>query len=279
MDAKFLPAVAAIKAGDLTKLSSLLNEDPSLATARSSRSHPTLLQCLVLEGVQLTNQIEMAHVLIEQGADINGALAAAASIDNVDAAKVLLDAGAKVDGVGGWSPLEEALYWRNQRVVGLLLERGASVSNLRMAAALDRVDLIESFFNDDGSLKPEAGTIDWPFGNLLSLKQPSPEQSGEAQNIINNAFVYACAHNSFAAARSLLHKGAEINAIPPGFDYAGTALHNAALHGHRAMVEWLLQEGADPNIRDTKVNNTAAGWADYGGHPGLRDYLLAHSSA
>lgn len=279
MDAKFLPAVAAMKAGDLNKLKSLLNEDPSLATARSSTSHPTLLQCLVLEGARLTTQIEMVQLLIEQGADINGGLAAAASIDNVEAAQALLDAGAKVDGTGGWSPLEEALYWRNQRVVGLLVERGASVSNLRMAAALDRVDLIESFFNDDGSLKPEAGKIDWPFGNLSSLKQPGSAQSVEPRNIINNAFVYACAHDSLAAAKSLLRSGAEVNAIPPGFDYAGTALHNAALHGHRAMVEWLLEEGADPNIRDAKVNNMAAGWADYGGHPELRDYLMAQSSA
>ena len=274
MESKFWPAAAAIKAGDLDRLKSLIHEDPSLATARSSRSHPTLLQCLVLDGASLPNKIEMAQVLIEKGADINGALAAAASIDNVEAAEALLDAGAKVNGVGGWTPLEEALYWGNHRVVNLLLERGASVNNLRMAAALGRVELIESFFNPDGSLKPEAGKIDWPFGDLSCVEQPDADQSAEWQNIINNAFIYACAHNRLEAARLLMQKGAEINAIPPGFDYSGTALHNAALHGHREMVQFLIKQGADPNIKDTKVNNTAAGWADYGGHPDLRDYLL-----
>lgn len=278
MESKFWPAVAAIKAGDLDRLKSLIHEDPSLATARSSNSHPTLLQCLVLDGAHLPNKIEMAQVLIEKGADINGALAAAASIDNVEAAEALLDAGAKVDGVGGWTPLEEALYWGNHRVVNLLLERGSSINNLRIAAALGRVDLIESFFNPDGSLKPEAGKIDWPFGDLSCVEQPDADQSAERQNIINNAFIYACAHNRVEAARLLMQKGAEINAIPPGFDYSGTALHNAALHGHREMVEFLLKQGANPNIQDTKVNNTAAGWADYGGHHELRDYLLKEAS-
>lgn len=274
MDLKFWPAVAAIRAGDLSKLKVLISDDPPLATARSSTSHPTLLQCLVLDGANLSNKIAMAQVLIDKGADIDGALAAAASIDNVEAAEALLDAGARVDGGGGWTPLEEALYWRNQRVTDLLLKRGASVHNLRIAAGLGKVDLIESFFNPDGSLKPEAGRIDWPFGDLPCVEQPEAEQSAERQNIINNAFIYACAHNRLEAARLLMQNGAEINAIPPGFDYAGTALHNAALHGHREMVEFLIAAGANPNIKDTKVNNTAAGWADYGGHPELRDYLL-----
>lgn len=274
MESKFWPAVAAIKVGDINRLRSLISDDPSLATARSSSSHPTLLQCLVLDGANLPNKIELAQVLIENGADINGALAAAASIDNVEVAEALLEAGAKVDGTGGWTPLEEALYWCNHRVGNLLLERGASVNNLRMAAALGRVDLIESFFNPDGSLKPEAGKIDWPFGDLSGVEQPAAEQSAEGQNIINNAFIYACAHNRLEAARLLIEKGAEINAIPPGFDYSGTALHNAALQGHREMVEFLLEQGANPNIKDTKVNNTAASWADYGGHHSLRDFLL-----
>ena len=277
MDAKFHPAIKVINSGDLEGLKALIDQDPSLATARSSTSHPTLLQCLVLDGLHLPNKVEMAQVLIDAGANINGGLAAAASIDNVECAKVLLDAGADVNGTGGWSPLEEALYWGNHGLIDLLLERGASMHNLRVAAGLGKVDLIESFFNPDGSLKETAGKIDWPFGDLTCLQQPDKEAS-DRQNIINNAFIYACAHNQIEAAKLLLQKGAEINAIPPGFDYAGTALHNAALKGHRDMVDFLLEQGADPNIKDEKVHNTAAGWADYGGYKDLRDYLLGRSS-
>jgi ankyrin repeat protein len=97
--------------------------------------------------------------------------------------------------------------------------------------------------------------------------------SQDQQGIVNNAFLYACMHGHIDAAQLLLDKGAEINTIPGGFDYAGTGLHYAALNGHRAMVEFLLNHGADRNVKDTKVGSTAAGWADHGGHPNIRDLL------
>ena len=283
MDAKFYPAIAAIKSGDIDGLRALLDQDRSLATARSSRSHPTLLQCLALDAVEVPNKVEMAQLLIDAGAEINGPLSAAACIDNVEIVALLLDCGAAINGTGSWSPLEEALYWGNRRVINLLLERGASVHNLRIASGLGRIDLIETFFRGDGSLKPEVGKIDWPFGELQKsnlncqikdeLQAKVAQWSNDPQDIINNAFVYACMHNHIDAASLLLKKGAQINAIPPGFDYSGTGLHYAALNGHRRMVEFLIQQGAKVNVRDTKVNSTPAGWADHGGHAELSHYL------
>jgi ankyrin repeat protein len=279
MDAKFHPAIAAIQSGDLDGLRVLLKEDPSLATTRSSRSHPTLLQCLVLDAVDTSNKVEMAQALIAAGAEINGPLTAAASIDNVEVAALLLDRGAAINGTGGWSPLEEALYWGNQGVIELLLERGASAHNLRIASGLGRTDLIESFFRSDGSLKPEAGKIDWPFGEVQKsnlnckikeeLQEKVDQWSNDSRDIVNNAFVYACMHNHISAAGLLLQKGAQIDAIPPGFDYSGTALHYAAVNGHRSMVEFLIEQGANAKVKDTKVHSTAAGWAKHGGHAEL----------
>lgn len=286
MDAKFHPAMAAIADDDLEKFKALIAEDPSLATTRSTKSHPTLLQCLVLDGKDKPHQREMAEVLIDAGAELNEPLGAAASINNRLAAELLLDRGAAIDGAGSWTPLEEALYWNNKDVIALLLERGAKIQNLRTAAALGRTDLIENYFNADGSLKPEAGKIDWPFGDLQriacsnlnagvkqSLNSNIEAWSHDQQDVVNNAFVYACMHGHVDAAKLLLDKGAQINVIPGGFDYAGTGLHYAALNGHRELVEFLLERGADRNIKDTKVGSTAAGWADHGGHPELRDFL------
>src|SRR4029079_15001214 len=286
MDAKFHPAIEAMRAADVEKLKALLAADPSLVTSRSSKSHPTLLQAVVLDGKDKPKNVEIVQVLIDAGAELNEPLVAAASIGNRPAAELLLDHGAAIDGTGGWSPLEEALYWNNQNVIALLLERGAKVKNLRTAAGLGRADLIESYFNADGSLKPEAGKIDWPFGNLnsvacsnhdaagkQSLSNRINEWSQDRQGIVNNAFVYACMHGHIDAATLLLDQGAQINVIPKGFDFAGTGLHYAALNGHRAMIEYLLAHGADRSIKDTKVDSTAAGWADHGGHPELRDFL------
>ena len=245
-----------------------------------------MLQCVALDGKGKPNNVEMAKVLVDAGAELNEPLGATASIDNRGVAELLLDSGAAIDGTGGWSPLEEALYWNNQNVIALLLERGAKVQNLRTAAGLGRLDLIENFFNEDGTLKPEAGKINWPFGELEGILCSNHSASGkqalvdcvnswsqDRQGIVNNAFVYACMHGHLDAAKLLLDKGAEINVIPGGFDYAGTGLHYAALNGHRAMVEFLLAQGADRDLKDTKVGSTAAGWAEHGGYSDLLDRL------
>lgn len=291
MDAKFHPAIAAIRSGDLETFKALVSQDPTLATSRSSRSHPTLLQCVALEGKgdgkDKPNNREMARVLIEAGAELNEPLVAAASINNRDVAELLLDRGAAIDGTSGWSPLEEALYWNSRDVLALLLERGAAVQNLRTAAGLGRTDLIEGYFTSEGSLRPEAGKINWPWGGLETIECSNFDKAGrqqladrvnewsqDRQGIINNAFVYACMHCHIEAAGLLLQHGAEINVVPGGFDYAGTGLHYAALNGQRAMVEFLLQQGADREVKDTKVGSTAAGWAEHGGHVVLRDLLM-----
>ena len=279
MDAKFLPAMAAITSGDLETLQALIDADPTLATSRSSCSHPTLLQCLTLDAREDPNAVEMAKVLMDAGAEIHGPLVACASGDNVEIAGALLDAGAAINGTGDWSPLEEALYWGSDGVRDLLLDRGASIHNLRMAAGLGRVDLIDSFFNDDGSLKREAGEIHWPFEDPLTSNLAKPVEQLQTnngwsdQNIIDNAFVYACMHNQLEAAQLLLDRGAQIDTIPPGFDYSGTGLHYAAHNGHRPMVEFLIQHGARVDIKDTKVNSTPAGWAEHGGHSEIKEYL------
>ena len=286
MDAKFQPAIEAIKSGDLETFKALVAADPALATTRSSKSHPTLLQCVVLDGKDKPHNVEMARILIEAGAELNEPLIAAGSVDNWPVAELLLDRGGAIDGTGGWSPLEEALYWNSQNAIALLLERGAKVQNLRIAAGLGLTDLIETFFDADGDLKPEAGRIDWPFGSLEMVARSNHNARGkqmladrinswsqDRRGIIDNAFVYACMHGHIEAAKLLLAKGAQINSIPGGFDYAGTGLHYAALNGHRAMIKFLLDHGGDRNIKDTKVGSTPAGWADHGGHPELRDLL------
>ena len=292
MDPKFHPAMTAIKLGDLDRFRELIRQDPTLATSRSSTSHPTLLQCLVLSGKNLSNKLDMARVLIDAGADLNEPLGACGSSDNAEVAELLLDSGALVDGTGGWSPLEESLYWNSRRMIDLLLRRGASIQNLRIASGLGRTDLIENFFNADGSLKPEAGKINWPWGGLDVIANSNHDPAGkqslasrfsswpqDRQGIINNAFVYACMHGHIDAAKLLLEKGAQINVIPGGFDYAGTGLHYAALNGHRSMVEFLIERGADIHIKDTKVAGTAAGWAEHGGHAEIRDYLVRLADA
>ncbi len=270
MDNKFLPAQAAIISDNAEELERLIRADPSLATERSKSTcdHPTLLCCLVLEMPSRRSLGSLIRLFSQFGAELNGPLVAAASINNLLGVETLLDLGALIAGEGVWSPLEEALYWGHPSIVELLMERGAPIDNLRKCAALGDLQGIMRCFDDDGRLNLQAGELAWPFGETI------PEALlHDRRHIINNAFVFAAAWGQQETAGELLTHGAEVNAISAGFDFAGTALHYAALNNRREMVDWLLERGADPAIRDTKVQNTPDGWAAYAHHSQLADYL------
>ncbi len=269
MDPRFQPAEAALAAGDLDALAALFAADPDLATAESDHSHPTLLQCLVLTMPPVDNLEELIDFLADRGAELSGPLIAACGMNNVRAIAKLLDLGAWIEGNGHWSPLEEALYFGNPASVSLLLERGAPIANLRTAAALGDMKFVASCFDETGALTPAAGEIEWPF-------KPSaiPEHArSDPRQILGNALVHAAAWGRGQVVDFLLDRGAEINLIPAGFDYSGTALHYATFGGHREMVDQLLRHGADPTILDTKIGKLPEDWAEHSKHHELAEYL------
>jgi hypothetical protein len=85
MDERFQPAQQALAAGDVEAMASLLAADPELATARSKRSHPTLLQCLVLTMPPVENLEKLINLLAAHGAELTGPLIAASGVDNLRA--------------------------------------------------------------------------------------------------------------------------------------------------------------------------------------------------
>ena len=94
MDPRFQPAQAALAAGDLPALAALFAADPDLATAVSSQSHPTLLQCLVLTMPPVDNLEVLIDFLADHGAEVSGPLIAASGMNNVRAITKLVDRGA-----------------------------------------------------------------------------------------------------------------------------------------------------------------------------------------
>jgi ankyrin repeat protein len=274
MDTRFHPAQAALAAGDVEGLASLLKADPGLAAARSlTRGHPTLLQCLVLTMPPVDPLENLIDLLADHGAELTDPLVASCGIGNGRAVIKLLDLGARIDGNGRWSPLEEALYFGQEAVVSVLLQRGAVVDNLRTAAGLGDLEKVARCFDETGALTAAAGEIAWPFGNVLESFPADVRR--DRQQMLGNALVYAASWGRIDVAKYLLDQGAQVNLIPAGFDYAGTPLHYAALQGRREMVELLLREGADPTVRDTKIKTLAEDWAEHGRHSDLAEYLRA----
>jgi ankyrin repeat protein len=52
-----------------------------------------------------------------------------------------------------------------------------------------------------------------------------------------------------------------------------TPLHQAAIHGHLATVQKLIELGADPTVRDPRFQSTPLGWAEYNDQQEIIDYL------
>jgi uncharacterized protein len=119
--------------GDADRVRALLDKDSALAQAWSDDGFTALHLAAFLGGQAAT------HVLVEGGADVNAVarnemkvqpLHSAAASGSSETCELLLLAGADPNGRqhGGWTPLDEALITKNERLERLLRERGGQPS-------------------------------------------------------------------------------------------------------------------------------------------------------
>jgi ankyrin repeat protein len=219
-------------------------------------------------------------------------------------ARMLVDEGVPVDvsarGDGG-TPLVVALFWGHQEVTEVLAEHGVHPRNLRAAAGLGRLELVEELVATDGRLAPAAGAhraYYRPHGGF-----PDWRASDDPQEVLDEALAWAARSDRVAVLEPLVARGArpeadvyrgsalmwaaacgrtaavrrllELGADPSGRSTFGgpshgegvTPLHLAAQDGHLETVRALLDAGADPTARDANFDATPDGWAEHGGHP------------
>jgi uncharacterized protein len=148
--------VEAIHAGEVE----LVAEHPSLASARlveGKGGSSTPLHAATDWPGYFPNGPEVVSVLIDAGADPNvpveGSWHAetplhwAASSDDVDVARALIDGGANIEAMGaslgGGTPLDDAVGYGCWQVARLLVERGAHV-DLGQAAGLGLMTQVEA---------------------------------------------------------------------------------------------------------------------------------------
>lgn len=142
----------------------------------------------------------------------------APSSDDVDVAEALIAAGADVEAPGGsiGTPVENAVGYGCWRVARLLVQRGARVDKLWVAAGLGMLARIEELLR------------------------------GASAEDINNAFWQSCHGGQRRAAELLRAHGADLNWVP---DYAKSTPLNIAGGpdtGREALLTWLREQGAQP---------------------------------
>ena len=240
--ARFEAAADAIIKGDVKTLKLLLREDPNLIRARSTREHQaTLLHYVSANGVEgyrqktPKNAVKIAEVLLKAGAEVDaeadvygggattlGLVATSvhpylAGVQN-PLMQILLDHGAEIDHQTSAGNRQSAVMGclangRGEAAV-YLAERGARLV-LEAAAGVGRLEVVKSFFNQDGSRKAN-----------VSKKQ------------MESAFLYACGWGRNDVVEFLLDKGVEPSTH--GGD-GQTALHCAAIGGNLEMIKLLLK--------------------------------------
>jgi ankyrin repeat protein len=264
---QFELAAEAIVTGDITTLKQLLCENPELVRVRSTREHrATLLHYVGANGVEgyrqktPRNAVKFAELLLKTGAEVDADLdygpigrrlyperAGSTTLGMVATSfhpakagvqvallEVLLDAGASIDGVpGGCNPLIAALHNGRGEAAEFLAKRGARL-DLEGAAGVGRLDLVKSFFNQDGSLTSPATKARMELG-----------------------FMWACEYGRTQVVAFLLDKGMDVRAQPHG----ETGLHWAAYGGHSEIVKLLLKRKPGVDIKDERYRATPLAWA------------------
>ena len=159
--------------------------------------------------------------------------------------EMLLEAGAspyaEAYGDGG-TPLAIALFWGHRMLAERLAQVALAPLNLRVAAGLGRLDLMQRFFQN-GRLEPEAGwhrEFHRPHSGFPPWRPTDTEHE-----ILADALTYAARSGRIDAMALLLERGADIDAEP----YNGTALHWAVARRRPAAAALLLDHGADIDRR------------------------------
>lgn len=296
----FARAYGLLERHDVDGLAALLDEFPELVHEVGTNGNDLL-------GLAGADE-RLAGLLLARGADPTRAnvhgwtpLHQAAYLGLPLLARLFLDAGAPVDasarGDGG-TPLVVALFWGHREVADLLAERSLAPENLRVAAGLGRVDLLDGPGAPRGFYRPHSGFPFWrPSDEPAEIRNEALTYAArngrvealqalagrgadlDADVYRGTALTWAAFTGQADAVRALLALGADVNRRGtfggPGHGQGVTALHLAAQNNHLEVITALLDAGADPAIEDELFSSTPLGWATHFGRAEARELLEA----
>jgi ankyrin repeat protein len=230
----------AIHASEVDSVKGLLREHPGLASARltdeNGGSSPPLHSATDWPGY-FPRGPEIVGVLIGAGADPNAPVEGswhaeaplhwAASSDDVEVARALIDGGADIEAPGasiaGGTPLDDAIGYGCWQVARLLVERGARVEKHWHGAALGMMSRAEE---------------------LLPGARPTQQE-------LTDASWQACHGGQRRMAEDLLARGADVHGTPSWGDSTPLDVAESVDTGRQALISWLRELGAEKSSKAT----------------------------
>ncbi|KAJ9363475.1 hypothetical protein DTO280E4_2457 [Paecilomyces variotii] len=295
---------AAIASGKLTLLQAVVDAGANL-DSRGRFGFP-------LRAAAIANNVDITKYLLEKGLDPNvkdkelgDALQAAASLGNVDIMLLLLAHNASVDGFGGHfgNTLQAASFNGHEQAVRLLIEHGASLHSerggvsgryqdaLQAAVYAGHQEIVDLLLAAGAKLNPHKDSNRFKYlsysmrrDNISDLpsKACRPKKKALPGSRAGSGHLdiptdlgpleVAARRGNVTLVNKLLAKGARIDAWG-----AYTALQIAAFWGHRAVVESLLDHGADVNAKRA-ILGTPLQAALEGGHFDVAEVLLSRGA-
>ncbi len=263
-DPAFRHAVDLVDAGDVEGLRAHLNTHPNLVHQR-----------VVFEGGNYFQNPSLLEFVAENPIR-HGKLPA----NIVEAAKVILEAGAKNDPPTLNETLALVSTGRIARECGvqialidLLCDYGAD-PNRGMPGA-------HGEFEAAHALLRRGARVDLPvaaaLGGIEEASRLLPDASPEDRH---RALALSAQFGHTEIVRLLLDAGEDPNRYnPPGFHGHSTPLHQAALAGHEETVRLLVERGARLDLKDTSWQGTPEGWAMHEGRTKIAEYLRAQGNS
>jgi ankyrin repeat protein/beta-lactamase regulating signal transducer with metallopeptidase domain len=236
-----------------------------------------------------SGQIAMVERILSMGIDIDSArsdgrtalhlaLATNKFEYNSSIVEALIARGADVKArdVRGNTPAQIAVVYNKKNAVRLLLDKGAEVSTIQIAAYLGDLDAVKAFLG-------RGGDVNAPDGDLLLSPLQAAAQGGHkdvAAFLIDQgasvnaeqergmtALHFAMWGGSKEVVELLIANGAKVDAKAQG---AGTPLRGAVRMGAKDIVSLLIDHGADVNA-EVEIGTQRLRPLDYAVYDGHKD--------
>jgi uncharacterized protein len=216
--------LTAARAGDATRVGTLLDDDPSLVNVTAENGDSLLIAALY------RGHMDVVNLVRTRGADLN--IWEAAAVGDIERVVALLDADPSlVRGYShdGWTPLHLAAYLGYPGTVEALVARGADVT-ARSRNDLDNEPLHTVMAG--AQVRAVVETLIAHGANVNARQHGGYTPLHEAAG-----------NGNLDLAELLLARGADVNALT---DDGKSPLALAAEQGHAEIVALLGERGAEP---------------------------------